>query len=145
MSNPQIDTQEMVRLYVDEEWSVRDIATRFGCSYGRTYGILRSRVVLRRSDGRGPRRTLEYVKVAEIMRERIVAGDWRPGRKILAQQELAEIFDVRHQTIREAVAHLRQRGYLLTVPNKGTYVRPPRDWETGLPVGDRACPTRSGP
>jgi DNA-binding GntR family transcriptional regulator len=83
------------------------------CSYGRIYGILRSRVVLRPSNGRGPRRTLEYVKVAEIMRERIINGDWRPGRKILAQQELAKIFDVRHQTIREAIAHLRQRGYLL--------------------------------
>jgi Bacterial regulatory proteins, gntR family len=124
-----IDPDEAVRLYINEEWSVRDIATRFGCSYGRVYGILRSRVVLRPSGGRGPRRNTEYVKVAEIMRERIITGDWRPGRKILAQHELARIFDVRHQTIREAVSHLRQRGYLLTVTNKGTYVRPPRDWE----------------
>jgi Bacterial regulatory proteins, gntR family len=123
-----IDTQEMVRLYVEEQWSVRDIATRFGYSYGRTYGVLRSRVVMRPSGGTGPRRSLEYLKVAEIMRERIIAGDWKAGRKILAQQELARIFDVRHQTIREAVAHLRQRGYLLTLQHKGTYVRPERHW-----------------
>jgi Bacterial regulatory proteins, gntR family len=129
MSNPYLDTDEIVRLYVGEEWSVREIATRFGCSYGRIYGILRARVVMRMSNGRGPRRTQEYVKVAGIMRDRIVGGDWRPGRKILAQQDLAKIFDVRHQTIREAVTYLRERGYLRTVPNKGTYVRPPEEWE----------------
>lgn len=123
------DTQEMVRLYVEEEWSVRDIATHLGYSYGRVYGLLRARIVLRPSNGKGPRRTTEYVKVAAVMRERIVAGDWPHGRKILTQEELARIFGVRHQTIREAIADLRQRGYLVTVPHKGTYVRPPRDWE----------------
>jgi hypothetical protein len=132
MPNAHLDTQEIVRLYVQEEWSVRDIATRFGASYGRIYGILRSRVVLRRSGGKGPRRTLEYVKVAEIMRQRIVTGDWPPGRKILTQQELARIFDARHQTVREAIAHLRQRGYLVTVAHKGTYVSPPRFWEPSV-------------
>jgi DNA-binding FadR family transcriptional regulator len=71
---------------------------------------------------------MEYVKVAETMRERIVTGDWQPGRKIVPQQDLAKIFDVRHQIIREAIAHLRQRGYLLTVSNRGTYVRPPQGW-----------------
>jgi GntR family transcriptional regulator len=128
MSNSHIDTEEMVRLYIDEEWSVRDIATRFGLSYGRVYGILRARVVMRTSPGRGPRRGTEYVRVAEIMRQRIVTGDWRPNRKILPQQDLAKIFDVRHQTIREAIAELRRRGYLMTLPNKGTYVRPSQDW-----------------
>jgi GntR family transcriptional regulator len=140
MSNAHIDTDEIVRLYVHEEWSVREIATHFGCSYGRIYGILRARVVMRRSGGKGPRRGVEYIKVAEIMRERIVTGDWRPGQKILAQEELARIFDVRHQTIREAVAHLRQRGYLLTLPNKGTFVRPRRDWERPL-IGNRVART----
>jgi GntR family transcriptional regulator len=129
MSKTQLDTQEMVRLYVEQDWSVRDIATRFGCSYGKIYGLLRARVVLRPSGGRGPRRSTEYVKVAEVMRQRIVAGDWPHGRRILTQRELAKVFDVRQQTVREAVADLRQRGYLVTVPNKGTYVRPPRDWE----------------
>src|ERR1044072_5452905 len=122
MSAPNRDADEIVRLYVDEEWSVRDIATRFGYSYGRTYNLLRARVVMRRSGGSGPRRTDEYLTVAEVMRERITTGDWKPGRKIIAQHELAKIFNVRHQTIREATAHLRQHGYLRSVPNKGTYV-----------------------
>jgi Bacterial regulatory proteins, gntR family len=127
-----LDTREIVRLYTEEEWSVRDIATRLGCSYGRIYGILRARVVMRKSSGKGPRRNTEYLKVAEIMRQLILTGDWRPNRKILAQEDLAKIFDVRHQAIREAVIHLRQRGYLLTLA-KGTYVRPPQDWEQEHP------------
>lgn len=130
MSN-ELDTQEIVRLYVEEEWSVREIASRHGRSYGKIYGILRSRVVMRSSNGAGRRRDdMRHVKVAETMRERIVSGDWPPGRKILAQEDLAKIFDVRIQTIREAVAHLRERGYLTTVRNKGTYVRPRQDWES---------------
>jgi Bacterial regulatory proteins, gntR family len=132
MSNPHINAEEMVRLYVEEEWSVRDIATRFGYSYGRTYGILRSRVVLRTSGGKGPRRTTEYIKIAETMREHIITGEWPPGHKILTQQQLALIFNARHQTIREAIAHLRQHGYLTTTPNKGTYVRPPQNWEPAI-------------
>jgi Bacterial regulatory proteins, gntR family len=130
MSDSPIDTQEIVRLYVAEELSVREIATRFGRSYGKVYGILRSRVVMRPSNGRGPRRNMEYIKVAKIMRDRIATEDWPVGRKILPQEDLAKIFDVRLQTIREAIAHLRQRGYLRTVPNKGTYVRPPQDWKS---------------
>lgn len=137
MSTTHPEAQEMVRLYVEEEWSVRDIATRFGCSYGKVYGLLRARVVMRPSGGRGPRRDMEYVKVAEVMRQRIVGGDWPHGRKILTQRELARIFDVRQQTIREAIADLRQRGYLVTVPNKGTYVRPPQHWEPSPP--DEGC------
>jgi DNA-binding transcriptional regulator YhcF (GntR family) len=124
-----LDTGEIVCLYVDKEWSVRDIATRYGCAYSRIYNILRSRVVMRPSGGRGTRSTTEYIEIAQIIRERITTGDWKPGHKILAQHELAQIFGVRHQTIREAVTHLRQRGYLLIVPHKGTYVRPEQDWD----------------
>jgi hypothetical protein len=131
MSNAHLDTKEIVRLYVEDEWSVRDIATRYECSYGRIYSLLRSRIVLRPSGGRGPRRSQDYLNVAEIMRQRIITGDWPPTRKILTQSDLVRIFDTRHQTVRDAIAHLRQRGYLHTVANKGTYVRPPQDWDGG--------------
>jgi GntR family transcriptional regulator len=130
MSNSPIDTQEMVRLYVDEGLSVREIATRYGRSYGKIYNMLRNRVIMRPSKVRGSRRDTEYRKVAEIIRERIVTGDWPPNRKILSQNELALIFGVGLSTIRVAIADLRQRGYLTTKPNKnGIYVRPPQDWE----------------
>lgn len=121
------DIKEITRLYTDEGLSVRELATRFGCSYGRIYGMLRGRVAMR-GTSRGRRRNLEYVRVAEIMRERIVVGHWQPGHKIWPQHELMAAFDVSHQAVRDAITHLRQRGYLWTLPNEGTYVRPPRDW-----------------
>lgn len=130
MPNPPLDTKEIVRLYVEEELSVREIATRLMRSYGQIYGILRTRVVMRPSTGGGPRRSMEYIGVARIMRRRIVSGDWPVGGKLLSQEDLAKTFGVRLQTVREAIADLRQRGYLLTVPRQGTRVRPPEDWES---------------
>lgn len=129
MSDSPIDTQEIVRLYIDEELSVREIATRYGRSYGKIYGILSKRVIMRRSN-RGPRPNTEYLMIAGVMRERIVTGDWPPNRKILSQRDLALIFGVGIQTIRDAITHLRQRGYVEIRSNRrGTYVRPPQDWE----------------
>jgi hypothetical protein len=129
MSNA-LDTGEIVQLYIERNGACENIATRFECSYGKIYNLLRARVVMRTSPGKGGvRRTQEYLNVAKIMRERITTGDWPPARKILSQDDLAKIFDVRQQTIREAIAHLRQHGYLRTLPGKGTYVRPPQDWQ----------------
>lgn len=125
MTNTPLDADEIVRLYTQEEKSVREIATRVGGSYGRVYSLLRRRVVMRKSESSN----WEYVKIAGIMRERIAGGDWKPGHKILAQHELAKIFDVGQQTIREAISELRDHGFLYTVPNKGTFVSPPRLWE----------------
>lgn len=66
---------------------------------------------------------MEHLEVARIMRERIIDGGWTAGRKILPEEDLALIFNVSRQTIREAIANLLQDGYLETRPNKGVYVR----------------------
>jgi transposase len=130
MSNSPIDTQEIVRLYIEEQLSVREIANRYGRSYGKIYNLLRNRVIMRPASGRGQHRSTQYLKVAEIMRERIVSGDWPPNRKILSQNDLALIFGVGLPTIRVAITHLRQRGYLTTKPGRnGIYVRPPQAWK----------------
>lgn len=128
MPKTQVNTQEVVRLYVEEEWTVRQIAQHFGSSYGKIYNLLRNRVVMRRSSRSGPRRTMEHVEIAETMRRRIIEGDWPPNCKILSQLELAQIFHVGHAVIRQAIAHLEQQGYLKVLPSKGTYVRPKQYW-----------------
>jgi DNA-directed RNA polymerase specialized sigma24 family protein len=129
MPNSPIDTREVVRLYLEEKLSVREIATRLGSSYGRVYGILRNRVIMRMSDGRGPRRSMRYLGVAEIMREHIRSGEWAPNHRVLSQQELARIFDVSHKTVHDALVDLRRRGYLRTAPTGRSYVRPARYWD----------------
>ncbi|MEV5705136.1 GntR family transcriptional regulator [Actinoallomurus sp. NPDC052274] len=67
-------------------------------------------------------------QAAETMRDRIVGGDWPPGRKILSGDELAPILRVDRWAVDQALSHLERIGYLRTVPGKGTYVRPPADW-----------------
>jgi DNA-binding GntR family transcriptional regulator len=62
------------------------------------------------------------------MRDRIVSGDWPPGRKILSSDELAPILRVDRWAADRALSHLERIGYLRTIPGKGTYVRPPVDW-----------------
>lgn len=58
---------------------------------------------------------------------RILGGDWRPRHKILSHEELAQVLGVGPRTVRLAVADLRRRGYLRTVPGRGTYVLP-EEW-----------------
>jgi transposase len=124
-----IDPNEVVRLYVDEKWSVRAIAQHFNSSYGKIYGMLRRRVAMRRAGEKSPG-DHRHERIAEILRDRIIAGEWKPGHKLLSQEALAGIFGVGPQTVNRAIASLATRGYLHTLPNKGTYVRPPLDWET---------------
>jgi len=66
--------------------------------------------------------------VVEIIRERIERGEWKPRRRIPSQNELAVELNVSRQVIARATADLRQRGYLWTLPHKGSYARPPEDW-----------------
>ncbi|GAA4634144.1 hypothetical protein GCM10023196_074520 [Actinoallomurus vinaceus] len=67
-------------------------------------------------------------RATEVMRDRIVCGDWPPGRKILSGEELAPILQVDRRAVHRALSHLERIGYLRTVPDRGTYVRPPSDW-----------------
>ena len=65
---------------------------------------------------------------AEIMRDRIVGGDWPSGRKILSADQLALSFGMDRRPVHRALSDLERAGYLRTIPGKGTYVRAPADW-----------------
>jgi GntR family transcriptional regulator len=72
--------------------------------------------------------TTKAYQVAQIMRERIEKGEWKPRRRIPSQGELATELSVSAHVVARAAAFLRSRGYLGTLLNKGSYVRPPEDW-----------------
>jgi transposase len=125
-----LDADEVVRLYVEEQRSVREIADHFGTSYARVYHILRYRVQMRsRGEEHLRQKSKKHDQIKETMRERIIGGDWKPRHKILNNHQLAQIFGVGQQTIERVVADLREQGYLHCLP-RGTYVRPPEDWPT---------------
>lgn len=60
--------------------------------------------------------------VADEIKRRIEIGQYRPRMPIPAERRLAEELGVAVNTIRRAVASLREEGVLKTLPQKGTFV-----------------------
>ncbi|MER6099572.1 winged helix-turn-helix domain-containing protein [Streptomyces sp. NPDC001728] len=65
---------------------------------------------------------LVYVAVADHIAARISAGELTPGARLPAERDLAEEYGVAYLTVRRAARVLRERGLILTVHGKGTFV-----------------------
>ncbi|GAA1586802.1 GntR family transcriptional regulator [Actinoplanes couchii] len=63
-----------------------------------------------------------YLQLADILAGRIAREDWQPNRPIPSEFQLVQEFGVARGTARRAVAVLRERGLVFTVPHRGTYV-----------------------
>ncbi|NKQ51972.1 GntR family transcriptional regulator [Amycolatopsis sp. K13G38] len=63
-----------------------------------------------------------YEMVAEHLADRIAAGDLRRTDPLPAEGHLAAQYDVSLGTVRQATRLLRERGLVVTVRSKGTYV-----------------------
>jgi DNA-binding GntR family transcriptional regulator len=66
-----------------------------------------------------------YVQVANDIAEQIKAGTLAPGAMLPAERDLAEIYGVAYLTARRAVRELRDRGLVVTLPARGTFVADP--------------------
>jgi DNA-binding GntR family transcriptional regulator len=67
---------------------------------------------------------LVYVQVADHISARIAAGELPPGARLPAERHLAAEYGVAYDTIRRATALLRDRGLILTIVGRGTFVSP---------------------
>ena len=67
---------------------------------------------------------LVYVQVADHIAARIEAGELAPGARLPAERDLATEYGVAYDTIRRATALLRDRGLIITIVGRGTYVTP---------------------
>jgi DNA-binding GntR family transcriptional regulator len=67
-----------------------------------------------------------YVQIADQIADRIKKGELLPNRPIPSEVSLVQEFGVARETVRRAVAELRNRGLVFTVPQRGTYVSPPK-------------------
>lgn len=74
-------------------------------------------------DPQGPQ--LVYVAVADHIAARITGGELTPGARLPAERDLAEEYGVAYLTVRRAARVLRERGLILTVHGKGTFVVDP--------------------
>ncbi len=66
---------------------------------------------------------LIYVAVADHIARRIAAGELQPGERLTPERELAVEYGVAYLTVRRAMKELRERGLILTVQGKGTFVK----------------------
>jgi GntR family hexuronate regulon transcriptional repressor len=66
-----------------------------------------------------------YKRVADELRAAIVAGHHPPGRRVPAERELAEMFNVSRPTVREAVIALELQGLVEVRVGAGVYVLEP--------------------
>lgn len=63
-----------------------------------------------------------YKQVANELARRIEKGELLPGSPIPSETAIRQEFGVARGTARMAVAELRERGLVVTVPQRGTYV-----------------------
>ena len=67
---------------------------------------------------------LVYVQVADHIAARIKGRELAPGAKLPAERDMAAEYGVSYDTIRRATALLRERGLIITIVGRGTYVTP---------------------
>jgi len=63
-----------------------------------------------------------YVQVADHIEALIRDGRLAPGSRLPAERDLAAEWGVAYDTIRRATALLRERGLIVTVIGRGTFV-----------------------
>ncbi|MFW3474479.1 winged helix-turn-helix domain-containing protein [Streptomyces microflavus] len=65
-----------------------------------------------------------YVQVADAIERDIRSGRLPVGARLPNERDLGTQHGVAAGTARRAVQELRDRGLVVTLPNKGTFVRP---------------------
>jgi GntR family transcriptional regulator len=63
-----------------------------------------------------------YFQLKEILRERIRAGEWKPGDLIPSERELSEKYGISRMTARQAITDLVNEGLFYREQGKGTFV-----------------------
>ncbi|MEQ4718259.1 GntR family transcriptional regulator [Nonomuraea sp. B19D2] len=69
-----------------------------------------------------------YQQIATDIAEQIKAGQFSPRRPIPGESALVEQYSVARETVRRAMALLREQGWIYTVAQRGSYVSPKESW-----------------
>lgn len=67
-----------------------------------------------------------YYQLVELIRERIQAGELKPGNQLPSERELSEQAGISRMTARQAVAFLVREGGVVVKPGVGTFVAEPK-------------------
>lgn len=91
----------------------------------RKFLIYRTDVSARQFDPEADGPGYVYARLADHIASRIAAGELEPGSRLPGERQLAEEHGVALGTARRALQELRDRGLVVTLPSKGSYVRSP--------------------
>lgn len=69
----------------------------------------------------------DYLRVADMIREGIRAGEWEPGDQLPSISELSAIMGVSPTTVKNGLRELKRAGLLYGRPGKGIFVAPQKD------------------
>ena len=91
------------------------------------------------------RRSLRH-SLAEELRKRILAGEWRPGERLPSEPDLARSRTVSRSSMRAAITVLEEDGFVSRRHGSGTYVtqRPALPNDLGRNFGVSSMIARSG-
>ena len=64
-----------------------------------------------------------YARLADHIQAAITAGQYAPGAMLPNEREMVPMYGVSIDTVRRALAELRDRGLVVTYPSRGTYVQ----------------------
>jgi GntR family transcriptional regulator len=64
-----------------------------------------------------------YLQVAAILEAEIKGGKYPKGTRIPTESDLVERFEIARSTARRSIARLRDQGLIVTVPQRGSYVK----------------------
>lgn len=78
-------------------------------------------------------------RVAELLRQAILRGEYRPGEQLPSRTALAEEHGVSPESAGLALRALRDEGLVSLEQGRGTYVRPLRVYEVEVTVACRAA------
>lgn len=113
----------------DAVYSVRALPTRLGSSlplYGDLVPDEKSEIEPFDPDAI----TAEYVymRMADHVVARIKAGQLPPGARLEGERAMADEYGVALGTVRRAIRELVERGWVVTLPAKGTFVKLAEEW-----------------
>ena len=62
------------------------------------------------------------IQLEQIIKSRILKGEFSPGDKIPTEKELCEIYKVSIITVRQAISNLVKDGFIIRKQGKGTFI-----------------------
>ncbi|MFG2010026.1 GntR family transcriptional regulator [Micromonospora sp. NPDC048868] len=63
-----------------------------------------------------------YVQLADLLGKRIEEGDLKARQPLPSESTLQQEYGLARGTVRQAIALLRERGLVVTLPQRGTFV-----------------------